>query len=211
MFKRIVGARNVSLDDIPVYMEDFDDLEEYYFSRKRDPNVMKDARLRGLYEYVTLAKPPAAKRVHVPYRLLAQLASVAPEGALEKFVVKRLIDYGMVKEGSPELSLRIQWASAWALREGRAPSAEVMVPAHAEKAIRQFSEKILICKDADQVQGAAFDAIRANGLTPADFFPLVYSVLLGSDRGPRLGPYVMDAGAKKVSERLLSALGSTHN
>jgi lysyl-tRNA synthetase class 1 len=210
MFKRIVGARSVSLDDIPVYMEDFDDLEEYYFSKKHDPNAMKDVRLRGLYEYVMLSRIPSAKRVHVPYRLLAQLASVAPEGALEKFVVKRLVDYGMVKENSPELTQRIKWASAWAARGGRPAAVGVEIPAEASKAVRQFAEKIVSCGDAEQIQGVAFEAIRAHGLKPADFFPIVYSILLGSDRGPRLGPYVLDAGAEKVSERLLVALKSRH-
>ena len=211
MFKRIVGARSVSLDDIPVYMEDFDDLEEYYFSKKRDPNAMKDARLRGLYEYVMFRKVPSARRTHVPYRLLAQLASVAPEGALEKFVVKRLTDYGMVKEETPELAQRIKWSSAWSARAGRPEPQPVEVPAQAAKAIRQFAEAIPKCRDADQIQGAAFDALRGNGLGPQDFFPVVYSILLGSDRGPRLGPYVLDADPRKVSEKLLAALGSRHN
>jgi lysyl-tRNA synthetase class 1 len=80
MYKRIIGARSVSLDDIPVYMEDFDDLEEYYFAKQRDTNQLKDARLRGLYEYTMLLKPLASKPVHIPYRLIAQLASVAPTG-----------------------------------------------------------------------------------------------------------------------------------
>jgi len=210
MFKRIVGARSVSLDDIPVYMEDFDDLEEYYFSKKHDPNAMKDARLRGLYEYVMLCKVPAARRVHVPYRLLAQLASVAPEGALEKFVVKRLTDYGMVKGVSPDLAQRIKWAASWSARAGRPEAQPVEYPANTSKAIEQFARAIAASTDAEQIQGAAFEALRGNGLGPADFFPAVYSILLGSDRGPRLGPYVLDAGPKKVSEKLLEALGSRH-
>ncbi len=37
MFKRIVGARSISVDDVPVYMDEFDELEDYYFSKKRTP------------------------------------------------------------------------------------------------------------------------------------------------------------------------------
>ncbi|MDE1858815.1 MAG: hypothetical protein KGI26_07100, partial [Thaumarchaeota archaeon] len=62
--------------------------------------------------------------------------------------------------------------------------------------------------DADSVQNAAFDAAKGNGLRPAEFFPTVYLILLGSDRGPRLGPYVVDAGKSEVSRLLLDALGS---
>ncbi len=35
MFKRIVGTRNISIEDIPTYMDEFDELEEYYFSKER--------------------------------------------------------------------------------------------------------------------------------------------------------------------------------
>jgi lysyl-tRNA synthetase class 1 len=206
MFKRIIGARSVSLDDIPVFMEDFDDLEECYFSTKRDPNVLKDARLRGLYEYTLLLNMPQSKPVHVPYRLIAQLAAVAPSPSAEDFVFKRLLAYGMVKELSPELRRRIAWASAWATREGKRAPERVKVPHPVSKAIKEFAEKVMRAKNADEVQTAAFEAVRTNGLKPGDFFPVVYSILVGSDRGPRLGPYVMDADPESVSRALLAAI-----
>ena len=91
MFKRIVGARNISVDDVPTYMDEFDELEAYYFSKQRDPNTMKDAKQRGLYEYTVLTSVPSHPGVHVPYRQIAELAVVAPEGAVEEFVTKRLV------------------------------------------------------------------------------------------------------------------------
>jgi lysyl-tRNA synthetase class 1 len=207
MYKRIVGARSVSLDDMPVYMEDFDDLEEYYFSKQRDQNQMKDARLRGLYEYSTLLKPLAANPPHVPYRLIAQLASVAPADSRKEFILKRLAAYGMAKQVTPELEQRIAWASAWAAREGRKAPEKVHVTPVVGKALREFAERVLTAKNAEEVQAAAFEAVRGNGLKAGDFFPVVYSILLGSDRGPRLGPYVMDAGAERVGKAILDALG----
>jgi lysyl-tRNA synthetase class 1 len=206
MYKRIVGARNVSIEDVPIYMDEFDDLEEYYFSKKRDPNQMKDARLRGLYEYAMFLKLPKSKGVHVPYRLIAQLASVAPEGAVEDFVVKRLANYGMVTNLTPDLSTRIAWARRWELREGRRAAAAPRLTPSAKKAVREFVESLARARDAEAVQNAAFDAAKKNGLKPGEFFPAVYSILLGSDRGPRLGPYVVDAGKATVSRALLEAV-----
>ena len=206
MYKRIIGARSVSLDDIPVYMDDLDDLEEYYFSKRRDPNQMKDARQRGLYEYAMLLNPPRAKPLHVPYRLLAQLASVAPRGSVEEFVQKRLASYGMVAGDPGGLPTRIAWAAKWAAREGRQeiPAPELGAPA--KKAVREFAAAILTATDADSIQNSAFEAAKKNGLKPGEFFPSVYAILLGSDRGPRLGPYVIDAGREAVSRSLLEAV-----
>ena len=207
MYKRIIGARSVSLEDIPVYMDDFDDLEEYYFSKKRDPNQMKDARLRGLYEYAMLLNPPKTKGVHIPYRLLAQLASVAPASAMEEFVVKRLMSYGMITTTSDDLKIRIRWAGKWAQRGERPPARMPELSPAAGRAVEDFARALMKARDADEVQNLAFDSAKKNGLKPGDFFPAVYSILLGSDRGPRLGPYVMDAGQVSVSKALLEAVG----
>jgi len=206
MYKRIVGARNISVDDVPVYMDEFDDLEEYYFSKKRDPNALKDARLRGLYEYTTLLDIPKTKGLHIPYRLLAQLASVAPEGAIEEFVVRRLVSYGMVTTPSDDLSKRINWATKWGRREGKRIVEVPELGPEVTKAVLEFARALRVAKDAEGVQNAAFAAAKNHGLKPGEFFPAVYSILLGSDRGPRLGPYVMDAGRDEVSSALLEAL-----
>ncbi|MGI0085552.1 MAG: lysine--tRNA ligase, partial [Nitrososphaerales archaeon] len=48
-FKRIVGARNISEEDIPAYMDEFDSLEDLYFGKTKEENKMKEARLKGLY------------------------------------------------------------------------------------------------------------------------------------------------------------------
>jgi len=216
MFKRIVGARSISVDDVPVYMDEFDELEDHYFSKKKDPNAMKDARLRGLYEYTMLLNTPAKPSFHVPYRLLAELSGAAPEHGLEDYVLKRLTTYGMLKEApSQELLVRIRWASAWAKREG-GKGAQAEAPelsAKQAKAVLEFASAIRSAKDPDEVQGAAFNAIRANGVQPGEFFPAVYGLLLGAERGPRLGPYVMDSGPGAVADKLekLVASAGKHN
>jgi lysyl-tRNA synthetase, class I len=207
MYKRIVGARSVSIEDVPVYMDEFDDLEEYYFSKKKDPNQMKDARQRGLYEYSMFLKIPAAKGVHVPYRLLAQLAAVAPAGSAEDFVAKRLVTYGMVNGVTPDLAKRIAWARRWEAREGKkAVEVPEMAPS-VRKAVEDFARSLEGAADADSIQNVAFEAVKKNSIKPGEFFPAVYSILLGTDRGPRLGPYVVDAGMEEVRRHLLDAVG----
>jgi lysyl-tRNA synthetase, class I len=205
MFKRIVGARSISVDDVPTYMDEFDELEEHYFSKRKDPNAMKDAKERGLYEYTMLTRVPDKPGVHVPYRLVAQLASTAPQNALEDFVVKRLVAYGMVREPTPDLLTRVRLAAAWSRREGASAEEVVELSPKMAGVLREFAEAIRAAKTDDEVQTAAFEAIRRNGLSPGEFFPVVYTVLVGAPKGPRLGPYVMDAGPGVVADRLQKA------
>jgi len=218
MFKRIVGARNISVDDVPTYMDELDELEAGYFSKERDPNAMKDARLRGLYEYTMLTQVPPRPDVHVPYRQIADLALVAPEGAVEEFVTKRLIANGAAKEASPELATRIAWAARWArdadLRVDKAsaeegPAVLEVTQERDEKttaALRAFSEALAGAKTTDEIQGAAFEAIRSSGAEPGKFFSAIYRILLGTERGPRLGPYIIDAGREAVTQKITGVL-----
>ena len=75
-------------------------------------------------------------------------------------------------------------------------------------AVKEFAEGISNLSDPDAIQNAAFEAVKRNGLKPRDFFPAVYMILLGSDRGPRLGPYIVDSGPAAVSRALSDAMGS---
>ncbi len=206
MYKRIVGARNVSVEDVPLMMDEFDALEDYYFSRKRDPNQMKDAKQRGLYEYSVFLRIPERPRTHAPYRLLEQLAAVAPPHGLESFVSKRLAAYGLVKEKTEELDRRIRWAAAFAQRAGRGETPAVEIGSSQKKALHDFVERLQKCRTADDVQNLAFDVAKGNGLRPGELFPVMYSILLGVERGPRLGPYVIDAGIGLVSSKINDAL-----
>jgi lysyl-tRNA synthetase class 1 len=212
MFKRIIGARNISLDDVPTYIDEFDALEEYYFSKERDSNVLKDAKQRGLYEYSVLLKVPKKERDHVPYRLLTQLAALAPDGTAEEYVPKRLVAYGMVKEVSEELKAQIARASRWAKKDTIPHVEKLVIPTRVVRALREFSNRLGTAKTHDEVQSAAFESLKNHGLKPNEFFPFVYQILLGVDRGPRLGPYVVDTGSEYVRGKIRAALASSkHN
>jgi lysyl-tRNA synthetase class 1 len=219
MFKRIVGARSISVDDIPTYMDELDELESHYFSKEKDPNVMKDAKERGLYEYTMLTAVPQRPGVHVPYRQVAELAAVAPEGATMEFVTKRLIANGAVTSSSQELETRIVWADRWAkavnFRSSQDPVSGADTDGTAVKAtldlatlaaLRAFADALEHCRTPDEVQTAAFDVVNKSGTTTSKFFSAVYRILVGTERGPRLGAYVMDAGTAKVRDKILAAV-----
>jgi lysyl-tRNA synthetase class 1 len=206
MFKRIVGARSISLEDVPTYMDEFDELEEYYFSTARDENQLKDAKLRGLYEYTVLLKIPPSKSEHVPYRLLAELAATAPRGKAEEYVAKRLISYGMLKEVGEDLKRKISVAAKWGDRSRAGVSARVRVDSNVWQALVDFLEGAKNGRTGDEIQAAAFEAIRKNNVDTKKFFSTVYKILLGTEKGPRLGQYVIDTGVDYVREKILGSI-----
>ena len=47
-----------------------------------------------------------------------------------------------------------------------------------------------------------FEVAKKNGIKPAKLFKTLYKILIGVDRGPKLGKYITDIGNDKVISML---------
>ena len=56
--------------------------------------------------------------------------------------------------------------------------------------------------DESQLQSIPFDVARETGTEPRDLFRSFYEVVLGQERGPRFGSFVMLVGKDRVLEML---------
>lgn len=201
LFKRIKGTRNVDLTGVPKLMDEYDYLEDVYFDNVKIDNELKRAKLRGIYEYINHQKPPSKPAQHVPYRLLVQLSSVIHENRID-YVINKLKSYGTIKERTDDLVNRVALAGNWADDFGRFERVQVTVDENQGKALSELIQVIKSESDPKNLQTKIFEIARSNGIEPKDFFKLLYAILLGAERGPRLGPYIVDVGAEKVAEML---------
>jgi lysyl-tRNA synthetase class 1 len=205
--KRFVGTRNISVVDIPRYMDELDELEDMYFGRKKVSDQMEKAKLTGLFEYCWYLKTPQNPTVHVPYNLLVSLAKVAPKRSEVSFILEKLKNYRYLKDtASEDLKKRIQYALNWA-RDFKETSETIVELSQQEKiAIKQLIQKLQITDDPDIIQAAIFEISRKNDLNPKGFFKILYMILFVASSGPRLGPYFIDMGkenAIKTLEKIL--------
>jgi len=199
MYKRIKGAREVSIDDIPKYMDEYDRIEDEFFKGG-------EQKLRGLYEYVNLLKTPSKPSPHVPYRLLVEIASISPEENYKEFIKKRLIAYGY-KEFDGYLEQKIELAHNMAMDNVALTRAKIEFNEIERKAIQELITALEASSDAEHIQGAIYQIARNNGIKPPEFFKLLYRAILGTEKGPRLGGYIADIGIKKVTGILKEQLG----
>ena len=204
-YKRIVGARNISEEDIPTYMDELDQLEDLYIGKAKEDNKRKEQKLKGVYYYSNLGKVPPSPSQHIPYRLLVELASVAPEENAEEYISKRLIDYGAIKHVDSEVDRRIALARNWA-KEFSLPETSVELSEVEKNAILELSSCLGAMKDPQENQALIFNTSRSLKIEPSALFRALYRLLLGTDRGPRLGTYIHDIGSAKVSEKLRHAI-----
>ena len=207
LYKRITGARELGFEDVPALMDEYNELEDVYFGRTAVDNPAKLARSRGLYEYVNLLSPPGSPGPHVSYRLLVELAGVFREDRVPR-VMRKLLDYGAVGEGGGGVAALIELAGNYAddfgRREPPGPAAPIGGPARA--ALDELASLLTGPEDPSDVQNAIYRAAKGNGVLPRDLFRTLYQIILGTDRGPRIGPFITDIGREKVGRMIRARL-----
>lgn len=204
MFKRSVGARIVTPELIPRLWDEVEELEDIYFGKAKISDERVRAKLRGLFEYIYLLRPPQSPRAHAPFKLLAELGSLVPSENAREFVEKRLRRYGYRVD--EYLLEKAEKAKLYALDFGAVPRVKVQVELEEreKEAIQALIERAGRAADGEEVQAAIFEEARRRGINPPQLFSKIYLLLLGRPSGPRLGPYLFDIGADRLREALAS-------
>lgn len=209
MLKRFVGTRELSVVDIPQYMNEFDELEDIYFSKKQIANKKELAKLTGLYKYCWWLNPPSKPSIHVPYNLLAYLVKVAPEGKETEYAAKKLQEYGYIKDKELQLESlkkRIKYTFNWNNDFVEIKETPLKLMTNETTAIKELVKTLQGKIDAETVQSAIFEIARKHNILPRQFFKTLYTILLGTHAGPRLGPYIIAMSKQNVTEALQRAI-----
>lgn len=209
MLKRFVGTRTLAVTDIPTYMNEWDDLEDVYFRKKKVEDKKELAKLHGLYEYCCGLKPAAKPSIHVPYNLLTFVVKMAPPGNEDAFIAERLQGYGVLQKGQiidEGLRKRITYALNWIKDFEEIKETPLPLNEKDRGAINELIEVLKTEEEGEKVQNAVFEIAKHRGIEPATFFKTIYSILLGVPRGPRLGPYILAMGKQNVISALSRSL-----
>jgi lysyl-tRNA synthetase class 1 len=205
MLKRFVGTRTLDVTDIPAYMNELDYLEDIYFGIKKLKDERELAKLRGLYEYCWVMKPPSKPSIKVPYNLLTFLAKMAPKGHEEEFITEKLRSYGYLQKDqtlNENLRKRIEYAFNWIKDFEEIKETPVTLTPSEQEAIKELIQTLKVENEAEKIQNAIFNTAKKHGILPANFFKTLYTILLGVPQGPKLGPYILAMGKQNVIDAL---------
>jgi len=187
-------------------MDDYDNLEDIYFGRAKASNLASERKLKGLYEYVNNLKPPSQNINHVPYRLLAQLSSISPSENRLDYVLKKLKSYRLIEEPNQTLEFKIDLAFNWANDLSSSDSINVEISDEYKNPLLWLKQNLTSEKSPDEVQNIIFETSRKFNVKPRDFFKILYVILLNTERGPKLGPYIVDLGVDRVKTMITDHL-----
>ena len=137
--------------------------------------------------------------------MLIQLAKIFREDRVPR-VTKKLIEYGTIKESSPEIELLITLAGNYADDFDKPSKVEVQVDEVSRKALSELSNVLTSESEPEDLQNSIYQIAKGNGLQPKDFFKTLYQIILASERGPKLGPFILDIGRQKVATTITEYL-----
>jgi lysyl-tRNA synthetase class 1 len=201
LYKRITGARELGFEDIPSLMNEYNELEDIYFGRIKVDNQAKVVKSKGLYEYVNLLDPPKQSSTHVNYRLVIELAKIFKENRAER-VMKKLLDYGVIKNPEPEIEKLIELAGNFSNEFEQQEKSQVELNDTTKKALKMLIESLGAEKEPEDIQNTIYQIAKSNDVQPKDFFKTLYQIILGTSRGPKIGPFISDIGRKQVAKTL---------
>ena len=201
LYKRITGARELGFEDIPSLMNEYNELEDIYFGRIKVDNQAKLTKSNGLFEYVNLLNPPKESSTHVNFRLLIELSKIFKEDRIQR-VMKKLLDYGVIKNPQPEIEKLIGLSGNFADEFDQQEKSEIEIDELIKKALRELTTALDVEEEPEDIQNTIYQIAKSNGVQPKDFFRILYQIILGTSRGPKIGPFISDIGRKKVSKTL---------
>jgi lysyl-tRNA synthetase class 1 len=206
IFKRFVGTKSGSVDNISPHMDELDDLEDIYFGKTKILDEVEKARLTGMYEYSWMLKPPEEPRVHVPYNLMIKLARLTPKGSEEEFIRSKLKEYGYLDKGEVGLETRISYALNWVADFAEEAASQAVLTANQKEAVKATIAALDKASTVEEYQSVVFNVSKEMGLKPRELFSVIYQILLGRNQGPRLGPYIALIGKENVLKELEAVL-----
>ncbi len=201
LYKRITGAREVGLEDIPDLMVEYDELENTYFGRTKIDNTAKLSKLRGLYEYVNLLNPPEHPSVHINYRLLVELCRVFKEDR-KQLITKKLIEYRTIKDTEPRITYMIDMAGKFADEFDDQERTQIVLDSTIINALKLLVAILEAEEEPEDIQGMIYKIAKENGIQPRDFFRTLYQIMLGTTSGPKIGPFINDVGRQRVARTI---------
>jgi lysyl-tRNA synthetase class 1 len=205
-------AISFDLDVIKIY-EDYDKTERIYFGTETVDEKRREKEKR-IYELSQVAGVPDCMPYQTPFRHLCNLLQINSGD------VERTLDSlpGLKADQRPRLRERAECAWRWitgfapedfrfSLRaEGDAP---VVICGEAKAVIRELREIIdtrFASLDEKSLGEAIYTACGSAGLEPKAFFPEIYKVLVGKDKGPRLAAFILTVGRDRILDILKNYL-----
>ncbi len=215
--KKLMKTRSFSWSDLPKLYDDYDMHESVFFGKTKVENKKEEEHMKRLYK-ISQKRMPRSMPAQIPFDFAVTIAQIVPDSDLPVRGMEILKSTGHVKgklsESEKEaimgrLRLAKNWAEQYAPAKYRfkvqdkvkakiGPNVKKVVHAlGAELAKRKWEEEDLL--------NLFYALCKEKGVSPKLFFRSMYNIMISKDYGPRLAPFILSIGRKKVAQLLEQA------
>ena len=117
-------------------------------------------------------------------------------------VMKKLVDYGAIKNPEPEVEKLIEIAGNFSDEFDQQEKIQIDLDSSAQKALKILVDALDAEEEPEDIQNTIYQIAKSNDVQPKDFFKILYQIILGTSRGPKIGPFISDIGRKQVAKTL---------
>lgn len=202
--------RNFRWSDIPNMNDEYDNLEKIYYGVKKMESERDRTNSKRLYEMLQIKSINKKYKPVAPFTFFIEIAKILPEKNQLKFILHRLKESGHLEESNEKIEKtimhRLELAKSWYQKYGEEKTMKIEIEGKYKTLIEKLIEIIEREKDGEKIQTAVFEIAKSHNIKPIEFFKVIYRILLNSDRGPRLGNYILERGKSEVIKKLKESL-----
>ena len=202
--------RDFRWDFVPNMMDEADELERVYYGVKKLKSDRESQNAKRLFRMISVKPLPKKYVPVVGFSTVVELARTMPSKNQLDFIVTQVERLGLVDKATPAVRKRIEqrlgYAKAYIETTQKKEKGKIKLTAGQASAIKKLIAVIEKEDDPGKLQNKIFELAKSSGMKPAEFFRLVYTILFSSKRGPRLGPYIVDAGKGEIIKKLKDAM-----
>lgn len=203
---RLTIGKNINLKQmVPSLWDEFDRAERIYFNLETTGNKRKDHNFKRAYELAIVK--PSLSPVHIPFEVMVEIVKILPERNQLEFAVKKLIEFKRIKEADKEVKVEVgerlefvkRWCKDFLKLEKKA---KIEIGNREKAAIEELIKVIEVENEGEEIQKKIFEIARKFEIKAGEFFKLIYRIILNSEKGPRLGPYIIESGKEEIIKKL---------
>ena len=86
--------------------------------------------------------------------------------------------------------------------ETKIPATKITIDNSSKTALKQLAQLLSENEKIEDLQNSIFTIAKQNQVQPKDFFRILYQIILSTDRGPKIGPFIEDIGKKKIADSI---------
>lgn len=203
-------VRDFRWDVLPNMIDEFDELEKIYYGVKKVANERDRYNTRRLFEMVIVKKIGSNYAPKVAFSTMVELAKTLPSKEQLTYVEMKLQELGIMKKFTPNIRKhieeRLKFAKEYVDSFEKTVAKKLELSESEKSSIKKLIKAIEEEKNTDALQNKIFEISKSSEMKHSEFFKLIYQILFSSDKGPRLGNYIIDTGKVEVIKKLKNAI-----